>query len=101
VLFYNWGDRHIGKDGGQSFKFGIGLGIGYLAASGNVKLTETTQAIHNFDVGGLGTAINVLMEYRYNHWYTRAVGGGPYIQKGAYEYSIFDFSMDFGYIFTF
>lgn len=100
VLFYNWGDRSISKAGGQSFKFGIGLGVGYLGASGNVKFTETTQEIHSFDVGGLGTAINVLMEYRYKQWYARAVGGGPYIQKGSYEYNIFDFSMDFGYIFS-
>lgn len=101
VLFYNWGERYIGEQGGQSLKFGIGLGVGYLSTSGKIKFTETNQQIHNFDVGGLGTAIVVFMEYRYNNWYSRAVGGGPYIQKGPYEYSIFDFSMDIGYIYTF
>jgi len=101
VLFYNWGDHHIGKQGGQAFKFGVGIGIGYLSAKGDVIFTETTNLPHTFDVGGIGTAITVLMEYRYGNWYTRAVGGGPYIQHGPYEYNIFDFSMDIGYIYTF
>lgn len=101
MLFYNWGDRYIEDNGGQSFKFGVGLGFGYLSARGNVKYTETDNLIHDFDVSGLGMAVTVMMDYRYNNWYVRAVGGGPAITRGGVEYAIFDFSMDFGYIYTF
>lgn len=101
VLFYNWGDRYIGEEGGQSFKFGIGLGFGYLSAKGTIKYTETDGLDHAFNVSGFGMSINVMMDYRYNNWYVRAMGGGPAITRGGVEYEIFDFSMDFGYIFTF
>lgn len=101
VLFYNWGDRYIGEDGGQSFKFGIGLGYGYLSAKGTINYTETDGLDHAFNVNGFGMAITVMMDYRYNNWYVRAIGGGPAITRNSVEYDIFDFSMDFGYIFTF
>jgi hypothetical protein len=101
VFFYNWGDRYIGAEGGQSFKFGIGLGFGYLSTKGTVNYSETDGLDHTFDVAGFGMAINVMMDYRYNNWYVRAIGGGPAISRNNVEYEIFDFSMEFGYIYTF
>ena len=101
VLFYSWGDRHIGKQGGQSFKFGVGYGVGYMQATGNIIFTETTQENHAINISGTGLAVSVLMDYRYNNWYMRALGSGPGITRRGYEYAIFDFSMDMGYIHTF
>ena len=101
MFFYNWGDRYIDEQGGRSFKVGMGLGLGYLSASGDVIFTETTQETHNFNIRGPGASVVVMMDYRHDNWYWRAIGGGPILQRGLYEYSLFDFSMDMGYIHTF
>lgn len=100
VLFYNWGDRHIGKDGGQSYKFGIGIGIGYLNAKGDIIFTETGGATHIFNISGPGTSISVMFERRIDNFYIRVVGSGPSLIRNGNEYEIFDFSADIGYIFT-
>lgn len=114
VAFYNFGDLNI-KQGcglslsttdacGQSFKFGIGIGIGYLQAKGDIILTETPgQERVSIDTNEIGSTIVVLMEYRLNNWMLRARGNFPTAvdEVTQTEHEIYEFAMDVGLAITF
>lgn len=81
---------------------GVGVGVGYLSAKGDMLLTEDgSNELLQVDVKGTDLAVSVLLEARYGAWMTRIYGGGPSLDKGESSYSIFAFSWDFGYVFTF
>ena len=98
VAFYNFGDS-IKLKKKDSFMFGIGAGIGYLQADGNIVLTETTNQLVNFDVNGVDLSVFVVMEYLHDEWFFRAQGGGPSLTDAGFDYEIFDFSLVVGYSF--
>ncbi|MBD3610013.1 MAG: hypothetical protein HUJ30_05635 [Gammaproteobacteria bacterium] len=100
VLFYSWGDRFIVNKGSLS-RFGIGLGMGYLQADGDIIFTETDGQTHGFSLDGFGNSIIVFFDYQRDNLYVRVNGGGPSLQRGIYDYEIFDFSFDIGYIIRF
>lgn len=102
VFFYNFSDRTTRNGKGHAFKFGVGVGLGYLRANGNIILTEDhSQRLLNINVDEFAHSINVLMDYQYGNFIIRARGGGPRVDDGPIEYSIFEFAMDMRYIVTF
>ncbi len=107
VLFYNFGDKTFKAGKGKSLKFGIGVGLGYLEAKGDIileDLDDGTQEKHKFDVSTdpVDLAAFVMMDIRYNKWLLQIRGGGPWIMnfdQDGYEFGLFDFSMSLAYSF--
>lgn len=98
VLFYNIGNKLELKNR-HSFIIGVGLGIGYLDASGDVIFTETTKETFNVDIDKVDIAIAVLLEYQYGPWFVRIQDVGPSIREGDYDYELLDQSFTIGYSF--
>ena len=101
MLFYQFGGKGPKSRNNHSVILGLGAGLGYLGSSGNMVFTEKAGApVHDFDVSGLGTTINIVVDYRIKNWMVRIRGGGPSITEGDFDYDIFEFSFDFGYSMT-
>ena len=96
VVFYNIGDN-IKLKKKDAFLVGMGIGLGYLQASGDIYFTETTNELFDIDVNGFDVSITILMEYQHNDWFVRVQDSGPDISSGNYEYTISDFSLLVGY----
>lgn len=81
---------------------GTGLGLGYLRSHGNMILTEDhSQENLNVNIDDTGMAVTILMELYWGPWVASIYGGGPYAGQGDSEFSVFEFSTDFGYRFEF
>lgn len=78
---------------------GLGVGLGYLNASGDIILTETTQQQLDFDISGPAIAITLFIDYRIANYVTRISGGLTSYSEGDLEYDSFAFAMDFGFVF--
>ena len=85
-----------------SIIIGVGIGAGYLKASGNMILTEDgSNNKINIDESGFDLAASLLIEARYNHFGVRIYGGGPTLYYGNNSLSAVEFAVDIGYIYTF
>ena len=95
MLFYNIGDKMIHDGKVHSLK--LGIGIGYLKVKGDMIFTEKNPSErHVFDIRDYGSAVGVMLDYRYDRFFARVTGAGPFIDEGAFEYQLFDISMDMG-----
>jgi len=78
----------------QHLLLGVGFGIGYLNASGNIVLTESSpQITHNFDFSELTVSYGVYFDYSVNSWSYNISLYGPEVIDQNYEYNLFNFSM--------
>lgn len=101
VLVYLFGPPPKGRDE-WSFITGVGVGAGYISARGDMILTEDGSNEHiDVNVDGVDFAGGLLLEAHYGNWVSRIYGGGPFIDVGANTFSVFEFSWDFGYVYTF
>jgi|GEM_PF-2025321 len=101
MVFYQFGGKGSKRENSHSVILGLGAGFGYLESSGNMVFTEQPGApVHNFDVSGLGTTLNIVVDYRIKNWMVRIRGGGPSISENDFDYDVFEFSLDFGYSIT-
>ncbi len=98
VFFYHFGDKDMR---GHSLKLGIGAGIGYLKAKGDIVYTRSDGQRHKFDISGGAFSVAVLMEYRYRNWLLRATGAGPVLSQDGYDYQFMDITVQMGYSFFF
>lgn len=99
TVFYSFsGQRPHGKYD-QTVIAGLGIGLGYLNASGDIIFTETTQQRVDIDVSGAALAVTLFLDYRFGNYVTRITGGLTSHSKGAYDYDAFGFTWGFGYIF--
>jgi len=96
VLFYNFGDN-VNKKQKNSFIIGIGAGLGYLNASGDIIFTETTSELFDVDVDKFDLSAVILLEYQHNNWYVRYQDSGPEIRHNGFDYIIYDNSLTIGY----
>ncbi len=101
VIFYNWGDAYIEDGNGVSFKVGLGPGIGYLQARGNIVLTETTNETETVNFSEFGGAIVTLLDFRAGNFLMRYRIGGPSPSTGNRVYTVYEESFEIGYSFTF
>jgi len=100
VLFYNWGSRSVIRN--FSTKFGIGLGVGYLKADGDIVFTRNNQnTYHTIKLNDWGDSVSVLLDIRYNNWLFRTIANGPIVTRDKLDYDVFDFSSEIGYSFYF
>lgn len=97
TLFYTLGDKYYKDDDYRAFKIGIGLGIGYLSATGNIKLTEGDQSILPLDISGFGMSSSFFLEYHRDRWIYRMRATGPSFTDDTYRYSVYDIYIGVGY----
>jgi len=99
TVFYSFtGQKPHGKYD-QTLIAGLGIGLGYVNASGDIIFTETTQQRLDIDVSGAALAISLFVDYRFGNFVTRISGSGTTYTKGAFDYDAFGFMWSFGYIF--
>ena len=101
VLFYNWGDAYIKNGRGLSLKLGLGPGLGYLQAKGNIVLTETTNETEDVNFSAFGGAIAIVLDFRANNFLMRVSSNGPSPSHGNRVYSVHEEIFEIGYTFTF
>jgi len=78
----------------SSLLVGVGLGVGYLNASGDIIFTESSpQTRHEFNFSELTYAYGLFLEYVRDSWSYSISLYGPEISKGDYEYNLFDFGI--------
>ncbi len=92
------------KDQKDFFFFGLGLGAGYSAASGDIYLNEMESATtcgasttdeeiktncekHSFNFSGLGLGGVISLGYQGQGWSVTAYGSGPNYNQGDYAYT--------------
>jgi len=84
VLYY----KHLLKHDAY-MAYGIGLGLGYLHAEGNVKLTEESgEPTVDVDVSDVSASSGFYMEYHREKWFGRLVVYGPKFTEEPYEFGI-------------
>ena len=78
----------------SSLLVGVGLGVGYLNASGDIIFTESSpQTRHEFNISELTYAYGLFLEYVRDSWSYSISLYGPEVSKGDYEYNLFDFGV--------
>jgi len=99
TVFYSFFGQNPSIKYDHTLITGLGIGIGYLKATGDIIFTESTQERHEIDVSGPGLAVSIFMDYRIGNFSTRISGGGTSYTQDNLEYDAFAFSWDFGYTF--
>lgn len=99
TIIYSFTDMQLSSKNNYSLLGGLGVGLGYLNASGDIILTETTQQQLDFDISGAAIAITLFIDYRIANYVTRISGGLTSYSEGDLEYDSFAFAMDFGFVF--
>ena len=78
----------------SSLLVGLGIGLGYLNASGDMIFTESSPQIkHDFNFSELTFSFGLFFEYEVSSWSLGVSLYGPEASKGGYEYNLFDFGM--------
>jgi len=73
---------------------GIGMGIGYLNATGHIIFTESTQQPrHYIDISKFTYSFGIFFEHEIYSWSYCISLYGPEIDQGNYEYNLFDFGI--------
>ena len=84
----------------NSVIIGVGRGLGYLEAKGDIIFTEKNSVQkRDIDVSGFGWAVIIVVNYQIKDFLFRIRGGGPGVMISDYDYEIFEFSFDIGYTF--
>jgi hypothetical protein len=99
TLFYSFFDRNPHDKYDQTLITGLGVGLGYLKATGDIIFTETTQERHEIDVNGAALAVSLFIDYRIGNFVTRISGGLTSHTKDDFDYDAFGFKWDFAYVF--
>jgi len=99
ALFYTLGDKVYQENDYHAFRAGLGLGVGYLSATGSLVLTETpAKNTLSLDVSGFGVSSTLFIEYRHNRWIYRLRSMGPSFSRGDYNYTVYDIYFGVGYL---
>jgi hypothetical protein len=73
---------------------GLGFGIGYLNAEGDIILTESDPQIrHDFEFSEFTGSGGLLLQYITENWSYSASLYGPEVSDRDYEYNLFDFRL--------
>jgi len=93
ILYY----KHRFK-GDAYFAYGLGAGIGYLSADGNVKLTEVSgEPTVNIDLSDVSASGGLYMEYFRSKWFVRLAAYGPSFTEEPYEFGVSEAKVIYGY----
>jgi len=99
TLLYSFRGQNSQDNNYRTIIAGLGIGIGYLNATGDIIFTETTQERFAIDINGAALAVSLFVDYRAGNFITRVSGGLTSHSKNNYDYDAFGFTMDFGYVF--
>lgn len=99
TLFYSFSNNNAETVSPQKIIAGLGIGLGYLKASGNIIFTETTQQLHDIDISGLALAISMFIDYQQDNFVSRISAGMTSHSKNNLDYDAFGFEWDFAYLF--
>jgi len=82
--------------------YGLGAGIGYLRAYGDMIFTEDGSGTRRtVDIGGVGLSVALFVQIGYRQWQGRAQVLSPFLNRDGGAYSMNLNSLDLGYRFTF
>lgn len=92
VLVYDF----LGDKVDSSLVVGLGVGIGFLEARGDIIFTEANpQTRHNFKFSEMTYAYGLFFEHEFNDFSYGFSLYGPEVIKGDYEYNLFNFELVF------
>lgn len=96
VLYYK---HHFNGD--AYFAYGLGAGLGYLTADGDVKLTEEPgDPIINVEVSDFSVSAGLYAEYFRKKWFVRLAAYGPNYTEEPYQFGVSDARIILGHRFT-
>jgi hypothetical protein len=99
TLFYSFFGQGSPDKHDQTLITGLGAGLGYIKATGDIIFTETTQELHTIDVNGAALAVSLFVDYRIGNFVTRISGGLTSYTKDKHDYDAIGFTWDFAYVF--
>lgn len=99
TVFYSFFGQDTNNKYDQTLVMGMGLGLGYLKAEGDIIFTATTRERHNIDISGPALAVSGFIDYRAGNFTTRISAVLNNYTKDSLDYDAFGFTWDFGYIF--
>jgi len=99
TLFYTFNSPDLLEGEHERINIGLGAGLGYLKASGDIILTESGGQRLAVDITNAGLAIVLFVEYQSEHFSSRIAGGGTSHTSKGLEYEAFGFEWSFGYSF--
>lgn len=83
------------------FSYGLGLGVGYLDADGDVKLTEEAgEPVVDVNVSDFSGSTGFYIEYQREKWFMRLVSYGPRFTEEPYEFGVAESKLIVGRRFT-
>ena len=99
TLFYSFDNKELILNNKGKLIVGMGVGLGYLNATGDIVFTETTSHTHDIRVNGVATAISLFLDYRVGDFLTRVSGDLTTVTKNNFDYDSFAFSLGVSYVF--
>lgn len=97
-FFYNFGDRFIVTDDNKSLKLGIGIGLGYLKADGDIILTEQSGSpLVDINISDVGLAFGLYIDYRYGPWVFRLEGFSTEARQDSIHFEYMTIPLQIGY----
>ena len=99
TFFYSFDKKALIPNGKGKLIAGMGVGLGYLKATGDIVFTETTNLTHEIRVNGVATAISLFLDYRAGDYHTRISGDLTTLTKNNFDYDSFAFSLGVSYLF--
>ena len=99
TLFYSFRGPFLLHRADETINVGVGAGLGYLKASGDIILTESNGQRLAIDIADAGLAVVIFVEYQAGHFHSRISGGGTSYTDAGLEYDAFGFEWSVGYSF--
>lgn len=86
----------------SSLLVGIGVGLGYLNARGDIILTEATpQTRHSFAFSELSFSVGLLLEFKANSWSFNINAYAPAVSDAGYDYQLNEVNISIRKMFSF
>jgi hypothetical protein len=89
-----------GDEASTRFRIGMGAGVGYVNASGDIVYTETDELErHDIDISNASYTFGILMEGMQHNVLIRVSAQIGMFNEGGLSYETPDISVDIGYVF--
>jgi len=101
-IFFNFGDKFLKTDTYRAFKIGIGAGLGYLKASGDMILTDRAGSpLINIDISSFGLVAGIYADYRFGPWVIRIEAFGTEAKQDSVQFEYTTIPIQIGYTYKF
>ena len=99
TVFYSFFGQEAHNEKNHALIAGLGAGLGYLKADGDIIFTESTRERVDIDISDASLAVSVFVDYRMGNIMTRVSGGLVTVSHGEFDYDAFGFKWELGYVF--